>query len=74
MTWIPLDTNARREGRLIGNPATWKARPAKQTNRCNRNYATCSQWYNAWTCNYTRCKCNDPDPSSSNILKNRGDD
>lgn len=55
MTWIPLDTNARREGRLIGNPATWKVQPHLQTNRCNRK--ACSQWYNAWTGNYTRCQC-----------------
>jgi len=59
MTWIPLDTNARREGRLIGNPATWKIRPHYQTLRCNRKTDSCSQWWNNWTNNYTRCRCSE---------------
>lgn len=53
MTWIPLDTNAAREE----NPAVRKVLPHLQTHKCNRK--TCSQWFNAWTGNYTRCQCSE---------------
>lgn len=55
MTWIPLDATARREQ----NPAVWKIQPHLQTNRCNRNSDACSQWFNAWTNNFTRCRCSE---------------
>ena len=56
MTWIPLDANARREGRRIGNPAVWKIHP-HWGHKCNRNTDACSQWFNNWTGIYTRCRC-----------------
>ncbi len=59
MTWIPLDTNARREGNRIGNPAVWKIRAHYQTLRCNRKTDSCSQWFNSWTHNFTRCRCSE---------------
>lgn len=59
MTWLPLNANANREGRRIGNPAVWKVRPHLQTNECYRNTEACSQWFNARTGNYTRCRCSE---------------